>query len=81
MASRTKNDYLKDVRELLGISGKHTALPEGPARNILYMLHLGLGRLEADLASGERERDNSAAFKKRRALAVSAADQPLPFDR
>lgn len=79
MASRTKNDYLKDVRELLEISKKHTALPEGPARNILYMLHLGLGRLEADLANGERERDNSAAFKKRRALQTTSADQPLPF--
>jgi hypothetical protein len=79
MAARTKNEYLADVRELLEISKKHDKLPEGPARNILYMVHLGLGRLEADLAGGEKERDSVAAYKRRRALGAGPLDQPIEF--
>jgi len=79
MASRTKNDYLKDVRAILEDSQHYKRLPAGPARNLLKMVHLGLQALESDLANGERERNNVAAWKARNASRVLPGETPIEF--
>lgn len=79
MASRTKNEYLQDVRAIMEDSQHFTKLPAGPARTMLKMVHLGLSALESDLANGERERNNVAASKARRARRAVSGQVPIEF--